>query len=575
MPETLRPAAGGPRARKPEDPEAYARERREALRDHARVCEEHLGKPQRLAEGDRRILVRNFGRLLERRFPKDKRAIATGVFRRAFGKDGGPSMDKKRKRFMRFEGEPLPSGAPSGEYNASGKTFLALIRAFAEECGERPDSETGWRMLTSLCRGASFAGGPTLASRGDPRERFRDCMTGMLDRLARDPYVIAYLRQIRQFPIRSHPDVRGIDFRPPSEEILTPQQFEELAYRRWLPQRFEHVPSADPSSHRVLDGFGWDEPPDLLPQIRLARIYWPRSVLCLPIGVETAALEAVDAIEPAPEDLEALLARMSTPDREYALWLWRDERKQALLEKVMRENGLDPDQPDWTRFVDPLTDEALEGATWQRCYQARSYDLVLAAEGEPANLRLGIHTSGYWRYRPNTQRMPEDNAPELDLDGSDSSTFGVFPVDGMSMICRRLALLDENGYFDMDEYYHPMIAAMVYETFDLEHDKAWRLLSMPMIDGSQARPDEGGRFRNDEEPPCLRPCFQAPEGWAPAPEGSLAAAMMRSLAHGRGPERLDTLLAEAIKARVACLSEMQEELEQRFRKGLRDSGYGP
>jgi hypothetical protein len=224
--------------------------------------------------------------------------------------------------------------------------------------------------------------------------------------------------------------------------------------------------------------------------------------------------------------------------------------------------------------VDPRTKEAREGATWRRCYQARSYDLVLAAEGEPENLRLGIYKSEYWRHRANTQRMPEDNAPELDVDGSYSGEFGVLPVERRSMICRRLALLDENGYFDMDEYSHPMIAAM-YETFGLEDDVAWELLSMPMIDGSRARPDEGRRFQNDEEPPCLRACFHAPEGWAPAPEGSLAAAMMRSLAQGRGPERLDGLLAEAINARVACLSEMQEDLEQRFRSGLRESGYGP
>ena len=73
-----------------------------------------------------------------------------------------------------------------------------------------------------------------------------------------------------------------------------------------------------------------------------------------------------------------------------------------------------------------------------------------------------------------------------------------------------------------------MIHKMVYETFGLQTDMAWELLSMPMADWTGAPPDVGGRFRNDEAFPCLRTCFSAPEGWAPAPEGSLAAAMMRS-----------------------------------------------
>ncbi|WP_424934769.1 hypothetical protein [Amaricoccus macauensis] len=49
--------------------------------------------------------------------------------------------------------------------------------------------------------------------------------------------------------------------------------------------------------------------------------------------------------------------------------------------------------------------------------------------------------------------------------------------------------------------------------------------------------------------------------------------MLRSLAHGEGPERLDTLLREAIAVRINCLADLHARLERDFQAGMRRNGY--
>ncbi len=60
----------------------------------------------------------------------------------------------------------------------------------------------------------------------------------------------------------------------------------------------------------------------------------------------------------------------------------------------------------------------------------------------------------------------------------------------------------------------------------------------------------------------------------PAPDDTLASAMLRSLAYAEGPERLDEKLIEAINQRVRCLDEMKRRLEHGFVEGLERHGYG-
>jgi hypothetical protein len=80
--------------------------------------------------------------------------------------------------------------------------------------------------------------------------------------------------------------------------------------------------------------------------------------------------------------------------------------------------------------------------------------------------------------------------------------------------------------------------------------------------------------RDDSKPPALRPLFEAPERWTPALDGSLASAILRSLAYGQGDERLDNKLVAVVNRHVACLRDMKSGLPRDFDQVLARHGYG-
>ena len=111
---------------------------------------------------------------------------------------------------------------------------------------------------------------------------------------------------------------------------------------------------------------------------------------------------------------------------------------------------------------------------------------------------------------------------------------------------------------------------------DVYGDKAWELLSIQMEDWKSDLGFPIGHAMADPHiPPALRPCFDSPDGWAPAPDRSLAAAMLRSLSLAKGAERLDQMLIQAVNVRVECLARMKDGLERTFERGLLESGYKP
>jgi hypothetical protein len=72
----------------------------------------------------------------------------------------------------------------------------------------------------------------------------------------------------------------------------------------------------------------------------------------------------------------------------------------------------------------------------------------------------------------------------------------------------------------------------------------------------------------------LRPLFAAPLGWTPAPDGTLASAVLRSLAYGEGDERLDMKIKQSVNNRIACLRQMKNRLALAYNASLAKHGYG-
>lgn len=81
--------------------------------------------------------------------------------------------------------------------------------------------------------------------------------------------------------------------------------------------------------------------------------------------------------------------------------------------------------------------------------------------------------------------------------------------------------------------------------------QVWEILTMRMDDWKQPSYLWGHKKKQDLQPR-LRPLFEARSGWSPASDGSLASAIFRSLAYGKGAEHVDEKLIAATNNVVRC-----------------------
>ena len=104
------------------------------LRD-ADEIEAELRLPGNIRKPDRPILARNLGRIWERTFRGREAPPLSALFEAAFGKQAGEANHKKRKRFIRFDGEDLPereSEIRDGDFAAKGHLFTDIARAIKD-----------------------------------------------------------------------------------------------------------------------------------------------------------------------------------------------------------------------------------------------------------------------------------------------------------------------------------------------------------------------------------------------------------------------------------------------------------
>ena len=104
------------------------------LRD-ADEIEAELRLPGNIRKPDRPILARNLGRIWERTFRGREAPPLSALFEAAFGNQAGEANHKKRKRFIRFDGEDLPereSEIRDGDFAAKGHLFADIARAIKD-----------------------------------------------------------------------------------------------------------------------------------------------------------------------------------------------------------------------------------------------------------------------------------------------------------------------------------------------------------------------------------------------------------------------------------------------------------
>jgi hypothetical protein len=583
--------------------EARAQWDQRSLRQKREAAElrSFLRSTARLDTADRKIVARNLGRSIERHHDRRPTQMAADLLRIAWGQDGGASREKKRKRYIRFDGEPLADHGPGEEYAASGSDYLRLAESLADLLNQGlPEDVARDQMLLTVCDGASFYGParPHLQQDMSLADRFRQAMTSMMDRVVRSSDVVAYISEAQNYSIKGHP----YSYKDVSSEVR------KALHRQTLPiDRFSHAPEThyDGYSRLSLGGFDikTEGPSGLLPATRIARIYWPQQVLCLPAFVSTAALQALGTSElTSCEMQEALNAapRFDSSSEEEHRWRavseWRANQKHELWLDTIRAAGFDPETMDWRDLEDPLTGEAQHRSVWRTYWEALSVDLHLVADGRPDALHFGLSFNGgglaHWAAAPKSLLRPsDDDKAFVDRNfiyySRDSVLGPTVPwyEDGEKTYVTR-GLLHERDLPCDDELFveteriefgpeKPEIFSTLMDkpVWPLHAHQVWEILTIQMDDWQGSSSSWGSKVKHDDLRPRLRPLFQAPQGWSPAPDGSLASAILRSIAHGEGAERLDERFIAAANNLVRCFRDMKEGLSQDFEKALARNGY--
>ncbi|TNE57498.1 MAG: hypothetical protein EP341_04025 [Sphingomonadales bacterium] len=550
----------------------------------------------RLEPSDRKILARNLGRAIERKVKDRPTQIAGQLFRTLYGEEGGVSKEKKRKRYIRFDGEPLNDHGPGEEYAARGQEFLRIAEGLADILeGDLPKEAARDQMLLFVCDGASFYGPsrPRLHQDVSLFDKFRQTIDTLIDRIVRETDIVEYFEEMQNYTIRTHSFSRS-DCAPDVLARLNEQM---------LPiERFEHFPGDEEGNvyeeyaRLRLGGFDIraEGPSPLLPRIRLARVYLPRKVLCLPAFVETKQLEDIRKRPLSTAEIDhamseykpnSLFDKSEEDIRRHAIQEWRDRKEHSLWRDAIKAAGLDPDALDWSSFEDDRDGSALNGAEWRTFWQAVSVDLYLVADGSPDALHFGL-------------RFPEvefphwtDASKDLEKPSDDIISGGAiencvvldehlhwvpwFPSGKSTYVCRGYS----HNYLSGEDREFPepvpdyLDALGERALWPLQAAPMWHLLTMKMIDWQAGHYGGHVQRKPDERPPSLRSLFDAPKKWTPAPDGSLASAILSSLAYGEGCDRFDEKIIAAANNMVGCFRDVKQEQTARFDQALSDRGY--
>lgn len=536
---------------------------RSADRSHLRAA---LQENTRIQWPDRAVIVRNLGRLIERRYPGEQKVWASKLISKAFGNQA-ESILKKRARYIRFEGENISDGdqlfATRGQVLWLSDAWATLIH------GNTATEEQKAQALAAICEGTSIFEPvrPRLMRGKDCLQEFRTRMADMLDRIAKETDIVGYFDEMRKYEVETHP----LSMTDMSESELFALNEQCVSLKRFEYGAGETAGYYKDYSRLRLAGYNFrsEEPPNLLPRLRLARVYWPRTVLCL------------DASAPTAEVREAYRATEL------------DGQERRLRERALGEAGLNSTRINWADFLDPITGRALPGASWRVFWQARNIDLHLTAQDEPEALALGISAlEPEWTHACKDLLRPEDDTvidAEIDnctYSAEEDDVFAWFPDGDRMLVCRGFTeeALDpgSEGGASGPSYKtirHEREECEMYQELmsmhfgPLDANPAWDLMTLPMQDWQKVFVTNRPWSTPPEVEPALRPLFAAPAGWTPAPDNTLASAILRSLVYGEGEERLDAKLMAAVNQRVQCLDEMLGQLERNYENSLAKNGY--
>lgn len=232
-------AATPPRSKSDAD---HREQRFKKKMQESNALRERLIATPRLNEADRKIIARNLGRSIEKRHAEKKTHICGQLFTNVYGVEGGISKNKKRKRYIRFEGESLNDHGPGEGFAANGPEYIRLIDELEKLLGwQSPIGETRSQLILFVCDGASFSSPtrPRIEEEHDWQKIFKKTIDMMLDKICNETDLINYFNFIINYKIK---------FIPANRTQLSSVEILNLYKDIILPHRFEHISGDDGDS---------------------------------------------------------------------------------------------------------------------------------------------------------------------------------------------------------------------------------------------------------------------------------------------------------------------------------------
>lgn len=575
---------------------------RARLEEADRVAEEVSAIP-RIPQADRPRMARNLGRMVEGAGAESVHANVAALFQKCFGCEPAESALKKRKRYVRFSLEPLPSAVKAGEYNAHGVFFVRLAHAWADlTASGRVASEDGRRQaVLNLVEGTSFdtRARSVLRRTEIGRREFVERMGDVLARVEAAVDLERYLDDACELPLNAtrvfaeiddtrdvrdntrwrdlrlktldeierlgqpvtgpigedSDDIDGVHFLAPSILIgvlYTPVRVGDAVPYRLSPRR--HSPDHDPIVAALIERFGTENA-----LIYEAAVTQYRSELVTIAEVEPKFTDEYAAYRKAQDECdvrfrERLQAELSLPVRPPRIL---DPYLERVRNALASAHG-----PEAVRIIDDQVGDAKGGweATWnvlsddnQRfLWGGKPMFLSIYRERATGRARLAITVEdGMFVHHTS---VIQHGAP--DVFGSSQQPQGINHSDVYYVITNL-----NSGYLVRDIYATALGVLGEYENqlLLLPGNGALKLAFAPM----DRKPQRTPRM-------VFRPLFNdCRSDLSPAPSDTIAGAILRNLAHASPGERLDELLIKDAHAKNEEMRACIEREERRYHEGMK------
>ncbi|WP_018263987.1 hypothetical protein [Methylobacterium sp. WSM2598] len=566
-----------------------------------------VSSSRRVPEADRPLLARNLGRMIEAQGADKAHSRIADLFRRTFGSDGAASALKKRKRFIRLDGEAMGEPDMPGEYQADGRVFLRLAEGWAElaRSGHSSPDDVRRQAVLNLVENTGFDSRTRSSLRRSEagRQEFTDRMDDVLAAVeAGAGDLNAYFDAAGEIDLEA--DIVRMDARtsfylqnnlgwtnlrlpvpdPLDDDVPVIGPSGENGDRldrstHWLAPKvligflYAPVPVDDAVSFTLRDMKGRPSHDDELVQILIERYGPDRQAL-----YETLVSEHRKDAESIPDyDFEDIEAYVSHRDAERACAL-------RFLQRLQSELAL----PALPADLLDLEAERIRNALIEQ-YGLAPSGLIDASSESLSEVHFDIIKSGYTSKKPLTAWVAHSVILSLHRERSTGRTRLAFTVsaDEMRLEYDRVIYRFPRGARDQG-YSSSQFEDGTVSCFMERDDKGYlfgdefdlRLGSdlegtraLHFIPGNQALDmafRSVGRDLDVQYDAVFSPLYNDyPKAFSPAPPNTIAGSILRNLAYAPEGERLDELLLADARDKVGALQTLLRAEEDRYRQGVR------